>query len=160
MEFRYTLQREEYMDFCKYEIYQSRDTQKLKYRCWVILPVVFIILLVALRPSHPIFYILAVLVSLLWIWLVNFLVARVVIKGAADKCDKVGEKAYRPIHMVIKDNSLTVNGTKCKLKNYRFFSSLILLLMEDNSMLILPARVFGADRDSLRQVVEELRGCM
>lgn len=160
MEFRYQLEKDEYRDYCKFEIYQNDSTRKMKRRCQAFLPVIWILLLIALRPTNPVYYILAAITALIWLWLVKYMVARVVIRGANAKCDHVDEHAFRPIHLVIGEGSLRVNGTTCRLKTYRFFSSLIMLLMEDGSMVLLPARVFGTDEESLSRVVTMLKKCM
>jgi hypothetical protein len=159
MEFSYTLMRNEYLDYCKYEIYRDPNTLKLKHRGWLLLPVIFAILLVALRPSNPVYYIVAVVASLLWMLLINYRVAQIIVKGANDKAAKAPDEAFCPIHLKLCKGYLEINGKRCTLNNYHFFSDLLIMQMENLSMVILPSRVFGSSEEQVRELTDALKRC-
>lgn len=164
MEFEYTLTKEEYLDFCKYQTLGEPAFQKLRHRCWFILPVgVVLLIAVLLISSVPVpwwGYMVAVAASLLWVLLVNRLVAGAMVKSAKQRCDQAGEEAFRPVKVSLTEGRLKVNGGRKELVNYRFFSNLILLFLMDGSCVVLPQRVFGESKEELRRVVAQLDRCL
>lgn len=160
MEFEYILDKEEYLDYCKYQMLGEPTFKKLRHRCWFILPVGAVLLLAVFFPAPWWAYVTAVAASLLWVLVVNKLVARSMIKAAVQHRDQAGEGAYKPLKVELEEGKVKVNGTRQTLQNYRFFSNLILLFLGDNSCVILPQRVFGESKENLRQVVTELDKCL
>lgn len=65
-------------------------------------------------------------------------------------------KAYRPLRVELEEDKLLVNGKVLGLKDYRLFSNLILLFLEDDACVVLPQRVFGKEQANLRQVLDHL----
>ena len=165
MDFQYTLTPEEYEDFCKYELYVDPTMRKFRKRCWVILPIALVFLAVLLYVVYscplpiPAYILIAIVASLLWVYLVNWRVSCIIRKGARAKCEQAGEAAFQPLHVVLEEGSIQVNKKKQTLKNYTFFSNLIILLLGNDSLLILPQRVFGAGNENLRQVIDALKKC-
>lgn len=160
MEFEYILNKEEYLDYCKYQMLGEPTFKKLRHRCWFILPVGAVLLLVAFFPVPWWAYVTAAAVSLLWVLVVNKLVARAMINAAVQRRDQVKEEAYKPLHVELDEKGLKVNGSRQGLKNYHFFSNLILMRLRDDSCVILPQRVFGESKEDLRRVVDELERCL
>ena len=161
MEFEYTLQRDEYMNCCKYEYFADKDVQKLRRRALPVGPVILIFALILLRSTYWLVYVAAVILALLWVLVVNRMVARIIVTGAKKKCDSVGDEAFRPIHLVLGEGSLKVNNSKQTLKSYRSFTNLILLFLENGSTIALPARVIGGeDEEHIKPVVNALERCM
>lgn len=160
MEFEYILNREEYLDYCKYQMLGEPTFKKLRHRCWFILPIGAVLLLVAFFPTPWWAYVMAAAASLLWVLLVNKLVARSMVKAAIQRRDQAGEGAYKLLKVEVKEGKVRINGTRQTLQNYRFFSSLILLFLGDNSCVILPQRVFGGSKEDFRSVVIELDKCL
>ncbi len=160
MEFQYTLTPDEYLDYCKYQMLGEPTFKKLRHRCWFILPVGAVLLLVAFFPLPWWAYPIAAAASLLWVLLVNYLVARTMINAARQRRDQAGATAYRPLKVTLDEKDLKVNGSRQSLRNYRFFSNLVLMFLGDDSCVILPQRVFGESKEDLRRVVGELELCM
>lgn len=161
MQFQYTLQRDEYLDYCKYELLGDKDIDKLRKRVMPVLPVSLVFLFVIFRLTHWAFYVGAVILSILWFFAVNYMTARIIRAGAKDRCDKVGDKAFRPLRLIIDEGSLEVNGKRQILNSYRMFTNLILLFLVDGSTVILPARVIGGeDAAHISPVLLELDRCM
>lgn len=160
MQFQYTLQKEEYQNYCKFELLNDPDIRKLRKRALPALPVGLIFIFIIFRLTHWIFYVGAVLISLAWIYVVDKMVARIVVVGARDKCEKIGSKAYKPIDLVLEEGVLRVNGTKQTLAGYRIFMNLILLFIKEGSTVILPARVIGGeDAEHVSPVILALDQC-
>ena len=159
MDYRYTLTKDEYLDYCKYQMLGEPAFKKLRHRCWFIVPVGAVLLAVILHPMPWWGYAALVLLSLLWVLLVNKLVARAMIKAACQRRDETPDTAYRPLEVSLEEKGVRVNGTRRGLRDYRFFSDLILLQLSDDSCVVLPQRVFGTGKDDLRRVVQQLDGC-
>ena len=160
MEFNYTLQKEEYLDYCKYQMLGEPTFKKLRHRCWLILPVGAALLIIAFFPVPWWAYAVAVGLSAVWVLVVNKLVARMMVKTAQQRQEQVGEEAYKPLTVELDEKGLKVNGTRQYLKDYRFFSNLILMFLTDGSVVILPQRVFGESKEDFRRVVDELDQCL
>lgn len=160
MEFEYTLKKEEYMDYCAGVLLAEPTFRKLRHRCWPIVPVILILLIAAFFPVPWWAYAAAAAASLGWVLLVNLLVARTIKKTAVQRCEQAGEKAYRPLRVKLADGKLEVNGAVRSLKDYRLFSNLILLFLEDGSCVVLPQRVFGESGEAFGQVIAQIDLCL
>lgn len=160
MEFVYTLDKDEYLDYCKYQMLGEPTFKKLRHRCWFILPVGAVLLLIALFPVPWWAYLIAAVASVVWVLVVNALVARTMVKAAHQRRDQIGEEAYRPLKVELREGKLKVSGSRQSLRDYRLFSNLILLFLEDTSCVILPQRVFGEGKEDFRRVVDELDKCL
>lgn len=161
MVFDYTLERDEYFNFCKYQVYADRDIRKLRLRAMPILPVALVLLLAVFRPTHWAFYAAGALLALLWVLLVNRMVARIIVTEAKKRSDAAPDSAFRPVHLELEEGALKVNGSKQRLVSYRAFTNLILLFLEEDSTVILPARVIGGEDEAhLLPVMEALGKCM
>ena len=156
MKYEYTLRQEEYMDYCVYTLLGEESFRRLRHRCYPVLPVILVFLIILCFPVPWWSYLLAVISSLLWILLVNYLTARAIRKAAAQRCIQAEEKAYRPLRVELEEDKLLVNGKAWGLKDYRLFSNLILLFLEDDACVVLPQRVFGKEQANLRQVLDHL----
>lgn len=160
MEFQYALNKEEYMDYCLCKQLSEPTFKKLRYRAWPILPVILVLLIVAFFPVPWWAYLAAVALSLCWVILVNYLVVCVMKKAAGRECEKADEGAYQPIGLQFANGKLKVNGTRRVLKDYRMFSNLLLLFLNDDSCVVLPQRVFGESQEDFRNVVDQLQLCL
>lgn len=160
MDFTYTIQKEEYRDYWACQMMGEPSFRKLRRRCWLILPVILVLLIVAFFPVPWWIYPLAVGVSLLWMLLVNHLVARSMKKAAVQRAELAGDEAYKPIHLELKEGKLRVNNARRTLKDYRIFSNLLLLFLDDNACVILPQRVFGEGNENFRRIADELDKCL
>ena len=161
MQFQYTLQRDEYLNYCKFELLNDPDIRKLRKRALPALPIGLIFVFIIFRFTHWLYYAAAVLVSLAWIYLVDRMIARIVVVGARDKCEKIGDKAFKPIHLLLEEGMLQVNGNKQTLAGYRMFTNLFLLFLKEGSTVILPARVIGGeDVEHISPVMLALDQCV
>ncbi len=160
MDFSFTLQKEEYRDYWACRMLGDPSFRKLRHRCWLILPGILLLLIAIFFPVPWWVWPLAVGGSLLWVLLVNYLVARSMKKAAAQRAEQAGDEAYQPLHVELKEGKLWVNNTRRRLKDYRIFSNLLLLFLEDSDCVILPQRVFGEGNESFRRVADALEQCL
>ncbi len=157
MEFRYTLRKSEYEDYYKCRILKSPEMRKLQHRAWTILPVVLLLLLAGIRPHAIWWYLGAVVLSLLWILLVNWRVAVRIKQGAEHEMKKITRDTLQRMTLRLDDKSLKINGRLETVKNYAIFSDLILIMLADDSVIILPSRVFEGNEDAMREALRILR---
>lgn len=160
MEFNYTLQKEEYTDYCAAALLTEPAFQKLRRRCWPIVPVVLVLLIALLFPVPWWAYAAAAAASLGWVLLVNLLVARAIKRAALQRCAQAGEDAFRPLRLELEAGRFKVDGRRRELKDYRLFSNLLLLFLEDGSCVVLPQRVFGESGGDLRRVIDQVGLCL
>ncbi len=153
MELRYELQKSEYEDYYKCEIYKSPENKKLQHRAWTILPVILLVVLIYLRPHQVLWYIGAIVLSLLWILLVNWRVAARIKQGAAKKTEEMDKNMLHRITVKLYDSGVTVNGRTQTVKNYSLWSDLIIVFFDDDTVLLIPARVFEGNNDALRKAL-------
>ena len=160
MEFNYTLQKEEYTDYCAAGLLAEPAFRKLRHRCWPILPVILVLVIVILFPVPWWAYAAAAAASLGWVLLVNLLVARAIKWAALRRCAQAGEDAFRPLSVELGEGKLRVDGRRRELSDYRLFSNLLLLFLKDGSCVVLPQRVFGESGEDLRRVIDQLSLCL
>ncbi len=157
MEFQYELQKSEYEDFYKFRIMRSPEMRKLQHRAWTILPVILLILLVGIRPQ-PIgpFIAGAVVLSLVWIVIVNWRVSVRIREGAAKEKGKLTDDRLKKITVSLEQSGMRVNGRSKEVRNYAIFGNLVLVALADDTTVILPERIFEGDTEKLRQALRLL----
>ncbi len=157
MEFQYELQKSEYEDFYKFRIMHSPEMRKLQHRAWTILPVILLILLVGIRPQ-PIgaFIAGAVVLSLVWIVIVNWRVTVRIREGAAKEKEKIKDDQLKRITVSLNPDGLRVNGRLKEVRNYAIFGNLVLVALTDETAVIMPERIFEGNTEKLRQVLRTL----
>lgn len=157
MEFQYELQKSEYEDFYKFRIMHSPEMRKLQHRVWMVLPVVMAILLVGIRPK-PIgaFIAGAVVLSLVWIVIVNWRVTVRIREGTAKEKEKIKDDQLRQITVSLNQSGMRVNGRPKEVRNYAIFGNLVLVALTDDTTVILPERIFEGDTEKLRQTLRLL----
>ncbi len=157
MRFKYELRRSEYEDYYKCKILKSKEMKKLQHRAWLIVPVLAAILLIGFRPRVIWWYLGAIVVSLVWLQIVNWRVAVRIKQGAKHEVGKLTPEQMQRITVEIDENSFSINTRREMVKNYLLFSNLVIVFLGDNSDVILPERIFEGDEEKLRTVLRWLQ---
>lgn len=100
-------------------------------------------------------WIIAVLLSLIWIFFLSHLVFNDAVSTAAKRRMKKDQIRFPELSVLDDGKDISVNGTKQEVKNYFPYLNLLIINFENGTNLIVPDRAFRKEQD-MEQFIKDV----